>query len=170
MRQQEACMHPNRTRRHSLLTAKSFTIAMVLVNAAGLVLVQQKMKGAQVDDAYALDDGAQRVASIRPAEIHERRLLAEIELSAAPPSRPYVELPVLQQLPAPRIDLELADLEPPAVPARVRHASRAAGPSLAVAEPAPIARLWPNLRSGLSVSTGFRHRSLPGLRRRRGRS
>lgn len=134
-------MHFSRNRRRSLLTAKNFTIAMVLVNAAGLALVQQKMRGAQVDDAIALDDGARPMTLISQVELPERQVLPEIKLAAAP-SRPFVELPELTPLPELVLELGLADAadEFESAPLRAKahkaEAGRTKGVKLSVTQPA----------------------------------
>lgn len=142
-------MHLSRIHRHRHLTAKNFAIAMVLVNATGLVMVQQKMKGAQVDDAYALDDGV-RPITFSHADLPDRLVLPEIELTASTASRPAVELP--EMAPLPEVQLSLADAVPEVAPAPIHQVSPKPQGVLAVAAPAPIAVPQVESLSGIKLT------------------
>jgi len=139
-------MNFSRAQRTSLLTAKNFTIAMVLVNATGYVLVQQKMKGAQVEDPYSLDDGV-RPVTFAHVDLPERLELPKIALSINDVDTPAAELPMAGSLPA--LDLDIADALPEVAPRQARK--QAPRPVLDLAEfvpdPLPVAQSRPSAAS-----------------------
>jgi hypothetical protein len=73
-------MRFTRLRGRSIVTARNFTIAMVLVNGLGFYAVHKKMQQAQVPNAFALD------AREQPAESQQALVLPvnTVGISAAP--------------------------------------------------------------------------------------
>lgn len=131
-------MRFKQNRLRSVATAKNFTIAMVLVNAAGFYAVQQKLKQAEVPDAYALDDGAQPVLARRDAILPDRRILPEVALTRVPApltpeTLPSETLPAMKSLPV--IDYATLDLDPVLPPEPKVAARSKAGIALATGKP-----------------------------------
>ncbi len=159
-------MRLRQNRRGSIATAKNFTIAMVVVNAAGLLAVQQKLKQSEIPNAYALDDGAQPVLARSDAILPERRLLPEVALTApAPlPSELPPALPAMKPLPV--IDLASLDLVPVAEPEQTFEARPKDGIALAAEKPAQARTVSKHARIAVpsarpvqadSFSTAFDH-------------
>lgn len=116
-------MRFRQSRKRSFVTAKNFTIAMVVVNAAGLLAVQQKLKQAEVPDAYALDDGARAVVARSDAFLPDRQVLPQIALTAPPASTPAESLVALPSIkPLPIVDLAALELDPVGSPEQTASA------------------------------------------------
>jgi hypothetical protein len=115
-------MRFRQSRRRSIVTAKNFTIAMVVVNAAGLLAVQQKLKQSEIPNAYALDDGAQPVMARSEAVLPERRVLPQVALTAPAPLPPETAPALPAMKPLPVIDLASLDLIPVTEPAQAFEA------------------------------------------------